>query len=304
MLTNIIFPMDGSNLAEKAFPYALTLAAEFKSELLLFRVAEEGETAEAKEYLERFQNILNGMENTTHAGFKVLVLTATGNAGDEILQAAENFRSSLIIMSTHGRSGLSRVFNGSVAEYVLSRSSIPVMLIHPQDNDGQDLSEFFKTFDSKFLHKPIVVPLDGTKLAELALTPALELAQAGNVPLRLLQVLPGEEDVKFGPYPSATAPLQPMMDMTTLKEEALDYLLQVETDMIPDHHHIETHVIVGNPVQEIVKHAKTTDSGLIVMASHARTGIGKTMLGSVAGQVMKESGLPVVIVNGRLYGQK
>ncbi|NWJ46679.1 MAG: universal stress protein [Chloroflexi bacterium] len=302
MFTKIIVPLDGSTLSEKALPLAVLLAAEFKTELLLLRVVEDGEygsSNEARHYLENLEKFLNGQGLPDHQPpYQVRLLVANGSPVEQIVETVQDYKADLIVMSTHGRSGLGRLFSGNVASKVLHEVICPVLLIHPKHEEPTDLSEAFRLITSEIFKKPVLVPLDGSSLAEVALKPALLMAEIYNAPLHLIEVLPPLEELAVESAPLTVGGYFPRgLTSQELKEEALDYLLTVETDRLPPTHHIETHVVQGQPAPEIIRHAHTVNAGLIVMASHTRTGIGRTILGSVTEEVLRKSEVPVLIIN-------
>lgn len=139
MYEHILVPLDGSELAEQALPHALALAKAFGSDLHLVTVISvvtvepvpggivgmswERETAEAHDYL-------NAMAaQVLEAGPKCTQIVLHGDVAGSILDQAEEVGSDLIVMSTHGRSGLGRWVYGSIADKVLRHASVPVLLI-------------------------------------------------------------------------------------------------------------------------------------------------------------------------------
>jgi nucleotide-binding universal stress UspA family protein len=143
MYKKILVPLDGTPLAEAALPHAQALAKSEGAELILLRVAitpnpnfyhrDEGERRLITDQIE--EEALDYMKTEVakleHEGTKVTAITRDGTIPDTILQVAEETHADVIAMSTHGRIGIQRLFQGSVAEEVVHASHIPVMLIHP-----------------------------------------------------------------------------------------------------------------------------------------------------------------------------
>ncbi|HEX2922648.1 MAG TPA: universal stress protein [Chloroflexota bacterium] len=152
MYKHLLVPLDGSKLAEDALPHAEAIARRFQSNITLFQVApvvpippsvdpmtgtgneaivalEASETAEleARQYLKEVASrpILEGIAVTQEV--------TRGKAAREIVQRANKRDIDLIVMSTHGRSGLGRLVFGSVAEAVLRESGTPILLIHSHE---------------------------------------------------------------------------------------------------------------------------------------------------------------------------
>jgi nucleotide-binding universal stress UspA family protein len=145
MFERLLVPLDGSALAEVALKPALAVAERFESEVLLLRVIvppeaaveafqgdmyarlrrqwDQDAQAEAQVYLRRLQH-----EHAQH-GVRVRLHTQIGAPPAQIVAVAGCYRADLIVMSTHGRSGISRMLFGSVAEAVLRGADVPVLLV-------------------------------------------------------------------------------------------------------------------------------------------------------------------------------
>lgn len=149
MFNNILVPLDGSHLAEAALPVAMELASRFDSEITLMRVTRppyvatsvggsayaemlvemrEQLQSEANHYLRRLQATLRQQGHRVHT-----YVVEGDSAAERILEASLRFDINVIVMSTHGRSGISRWVFGSVADRVLQRSHVPVLLIRAHD---------------------------------------------------------------------------------------------------------------------------------------------------------------------------
>lgn len=157
MFKKILVCLDGSELAEQILPYAVEEALHFQSKLVLFQVVpepvafspgipgaasvpirtdtmlEEAEDAlnEARNYLEKIAKPLR------KKGIQVEAVSILGGAGDAILSYAEGNNINLITIATHGRSGLRRGVFGSVADYVLRESGLPMLVIRPQEREDK-----------------------------------------------------------------------------------------------------------------------------------------------------------------------
>ncbi len=148
MFKHILVPLDGSAFAEAALPYAQSLAFQYQAEITLLRVVAPPRwpgalEAELPELIERL-NKTAVQDATSYLQYKQEALQALGlnatariqsgePAPDLILETARALNSDLIVMSTHGRSGLQRWMFGSVAERVLRHAEIPVMLVRPRE---------------------------------------------------------------------------------------------------------------------------------------------------------------------------
>jgi nucleotide-binding universal stress UspA family protein len=135
MFDRFLVPLDGSELAEKAANTAAELARRCKAQLIFLKVCtSQDEVSQAVDYLDRISRAAR-MEGLTARGD-----VCVGDAADKIVAIAEEERADLIVMSSHGRTGLARTVFGSVAETVMRKSSCPVMVVkahRPATGDGQ-----------------------------------------------------------------------------------------------------------------------------------------------------------------------
>ena len=151
MINKILVPLDGSDLAEKAIPYALEMAQKFDATIVLVRVlhphlvmSDYGaglyhelvalEKNEAKSYLDTL--CLKLQKSHPYVERKIL---AGGLVAQAIIDLAQEISADVIVMSTHGRSGLGRWVYGSVATKVLQHAKCPVLIVRPQAIDDEPL---------------------------------------------------------------------------------------------------------------------------------------------------------------------
>jgi nucleotide-binding universal stress UspA family protein len=144
------------------------------------------------------------------------------------------------------------------------------------------------------MYRRIVVPLDGSKLAEMALPQAEELARLTGAPIHLIWVVDYTRLERYGPYALALAysDAEPM-----LAEEiaiARTYLLGIEERLVATGLSVDSEVIQGRIARELVAASKPGD--VIVMASHGRGGVSRWLLGSVAEDVLRHTAVPVLLV--------
>ncbi len=136
MYRRILVPLDGSDFAERALPHAEALARRFSSEILLLRVEEPipgvGEARYPEEVREAAHRYLSRLvEPLRLRSFRVRELVEYGEPAETILRVMEEAGADLVVMATHARAGLPRLFTGSVAERVLRSSRKPVLLVPP-----------------------------------------------------------------------------------------------------------------------------------------------------------------------------
>lgn len=143
MYKKILVPLDGSQLSEVALPHAEALAKSEEAELILLRVpiipigenfAHDPQVSETirKEIEQEARQYINAkIQKVIKDHVRVSGMTREGPVPDTILEVAEETHADLIAMSTHGRTGISRWLLGSVADKIVHRAHIPVMLVHP-----------------------------------------------------------------------------------------------------------------------------------------------------------------------------
>ena len=175
---SIVVPVDGSSLAEGAIPYALALAERTQSKVR-FVLVHPGQYPpllidSARVYLaeltERFR---------TRMGASLTSIILNGPAASSLVQHVRDIGADLVVMTTHGRSGIERAWLGSVADEMIRSIEVPVIVLRPR-TDGT-----FPAFDMR----EILVPLDGSPLAETALGPAAVLAKLWDAEMSLVQMV-------------------------------------------------------------------------------------------------------------------
>jgi nucleotide-binding universal stress UspA family protein len=289
MFSKILVPLDGSSLAERALPLAVQFAEATGGCILLFRVVpyftvlaadpllyEEmnrlGED-EALAYLHHIRkNVTDPLPSRT--------ICEVGSAADSILQFAKEEEVDLIVMSSHGRSGLNRWVYGSVAERIMSQAPCPTLILNARQPSRQGSP------------KKILVPLDGSKLAEKALVPALDLVAVLDAELHLLRV------TTSGLMRIETVSIPEVIDEFESDEllEAQQYLQELREDKATGDAHLSVEVARASVAEAIIEYAANNDINLIVMSSHGRTGLQRWVYGSVAEKVLRSACCATMIV--------
>ena len=279
----VLVPLDGSRLAERAVPYAKAIASNTGSELILFTVAtvrNEKLDRPMKAYLEHNAKALKAER------IKVITATAYGNAADEIIRFADQNKISLIIISTHGHSGIKRWMLGSVALKVLYGTVVPVLLVK---------SKSHKISDVKF--KKVLVPLDGSPFSEASIPYVKELAQRAGGEIILLRVgeipiLPADRSPAIKP---SWEEYRDML-MSEIQRQAEEYLEGVKVNLGTRGIKVRTQAILGKAAEIILQVAQQEDVKLITMTTQGRTGISRWVYGSVASRIVEESLQPVMLI--------
>lgn len=303
MFQKILVPLDGSSLSERALPVASAVAQATGARLILVRAVwphtlpgmDEGKAQahaiqEAAAYL---------AEVVKRLGDSLLVETAVplAHASQGILLEAESRQANLIVMTTHGRSGLSRWVYGSVAEAVLAQSSIPVWLIRMTSAGATAAPR--NTLDQR---PHILVPLDGSTFAESALPYASELARALDWTISLLRVVvpPGSDTAE----PEIANPYITEQILLERKVEAEQYLNAMTESLKQEGLRVQSWLRVGQAAAAITDECIASGASLIVMATHGRTGLGRVLYGSVASEILHRSSLPLLLIRPASLAQR
>lgn len=300
MFTKILVPLDRSLLAEQALARAISLARKSSAPLDLVLVHEPypNAVADAQIWRERELDIdqayLEQLAGDLTMETKVPVSCAVmrGNAAEMICERAKTVGADLIVMTTHGRTGLSRAWIGSVADAVMRHSSIPVLMLRPTPTTDQK-----KPAPPAFKH--ILVPFDGSARAADILLSAADIARATGANITLLRVVapvpilmpidPGMP-LAFGPtIPDETATANLVGE---LKGQLVEIArrLQDQTGVL-----VDTHLCVSERTADaIVEFAAKHAVDVIAMSTQGR-GASRLLLGSVADKVLRSSDVPVLL---------
>jgi len=302
METRILVPLDGSRLAEQALSCAMTLGRGLPAKLILFRAVSipsdvqesldkaglkagplmERLETDANEYLEAMSHLLP----KTGPSFSHVV--RHGLAADAILDFLEQSDIQLIVMASHGYTGIKRWTHGSVAERVLQSASVPVLLVRAKEGVSEGLPEASPC-------RRILVPLDGSKVAEQVLPAITPIAKSLGCEMTLFQV----------PIIYASGSLigewyMPLHgNFETADQDARDYLDRVSSSLNKQGIKVSTATWVGAVAESIIDYAKVNDVDLVAMCTHGRTGLARWALGSVADRVLRAGDKPILLVRAR-----
>lgn len=297
MIRTILVPLDGSPIAEQALTAAHRVALETGATLLLARAtlffavdqsvqpAERLALREAKAYLQRVQRDL------IREGFNVQTTVLPCDPIRAILFAAEAHGADLICMSTHGHSGLRHVLLGSVAEAVMGRSITPVVLTRAVEHSSPRTTTPYGR---------VLVPLDGTALAEAALAYLAGAHLGRAAELLLLQVVaPVVPTIMATMAGEVVTQLYKQADDETEQRRlrAVQYLTTTG-NAFPTEIRWRTQVALGSPAREILAVAEAENSELIVMPTHGRHGLDRLLRGSVVADVLHGTTAPMLILHG------
>ena len=302
----ILVPLDGSPLAEAALPYARALLSagggltltrivynpDIASSWMMRAAVSAAELertfrAEAERELTQDANRLGG------GLARVRIVIGAGEPAEEIVRLAAEEGVELIAMATHGRGALGRWTYGSVADRVARAATVPVLLVRPA-RPGE--AAMGPDSPAPASIRRLLVPLDGSELAEGALPVAERYAKRLAAPVTLIRVI---NPVAHLPpvYGAGSLPSSWEVNDEVIKveeEDAAAYLARVAQRLEDSGQTVERRVERGTAVGKIAGAIQPGD--VIVMTSHGRSGVGRWVLGSVAEKLVREAPAPVLLV--------
>lgn len=306
MYTQILTPLDGSDVSEQVLSYVSSLATSLELPItLLLSVEPEHPSvgqilnpkmhlhethyhraSHAQSYLERRAGEMR------KTGLSVITMVPHKEPSAAIVEEAAKDPGALIAMASHGRTGLTRWWMGSVADKVLHTADNPLLIIRPQANAADAAAS---------RPRRLVVPVDGSELAEQVLPHVAYLSGAMGLPVALVRVTLSEAEyyqamsVDARVLPPTLPSFQAISE--SLEDEASAYLADVKARLLQQGaHSVEERILQGAPANAIIDFATAEDHSLIAMTTHGRSGVKRMILGSVAERVVRQSGSPVLLI--------
>ena len=295
MFKHLLVPLDGSGLAETALPVAAYMARKLGAAVTLIHVVEK----DAPKEIHKDRHLTNAEEANiylqevagqafspeTHVEWHVHVEEVKDVARSIVLHTQE-LEQDLVVMCTHGRSGVRDLFIGSIASQVIALGKTPVLLIPPKDIGQADFS-----------CRQALVALDGVPDHEQGLRVAAELAQVCGITLYLLMVIPTLSTLKA--EKAATGRMLPgaMMAMLDLAEQGgKDYLVKHMQTLQAGGIATSVEVSRGDAVPVIVATSQRIQADLIVLGTHGKTAMDAFWSESVTPKLSGRSLVPLLLV--------
>jgi nucleotide-binding universal stress UspA family protein len=296
-MNRILVPLDGSLLAERALPTALSLARRQGSSLDLILVNEgrpggglEGWPWAISTARTHGDYIADQAKRATAAlGRVVDYAIAQGRTADEICRHVAERQVDLVIMASHGYTGLARLVGGSIADAVMRHSHVPVLLLREAGRGRRPRKGALRL-------EKILVAVDGSPESFAALDGAAALGDRGVTELHLLEVV---QPVSLSPLTAARritlvdrAETRHVVDREDERLAALAERVAARTgcDAFP-------HVVVHNDAARgILRTAHAFNASLIAIGTHGR-GASRLLVGSVAERVLGDGRYPMLVVH-------
>ncbi len=288
----VLVPLDGSAFAEQALPYAEAVARLTGARLVLVRAHEvplafdglalepqwdEEARERSREYLGRVADVV-----ASRAHVPVSTRLLVGRPALMLERCAREERVDLVVMSTHGRTGLQRAWLGSVADELVRSLEIPILLVRPRQDGELPLRVDFDR---------IVVALDGSQASEQILPHAAAFGRPGRTRFTLIRVVPPELVVGGHVFHLDEERARGLVD------KARAYLGDVADALRPCAGEIQIRAIKHEaPAVMIMDVAREEDADLIAMTTHGYGGLKRMLLGSTADKVVRAAEIPVLIL--------
>lgn len=308
MYHSILVPLDGSPFSEHALPLALSIARRARAQVQLAHVhsplaAVYGESAFfldsnlETDFKNRQRAYLNDMVKRLGQSSPVPVtaMLLEGTIAERLQAQAINGGADLVVMTTHARGPMGRFWLGSVADELIRQMAMPPMLLVRPKQKAPD-------FTQEPVLKHILIPLDGSALAEQMLEPAIALGSLMEADYTLLRII---QPVMPESYEMEGAQLaRPALVMVEriqkvheqLRHEAESYLEKVAERLRARSLRVQTRVALEHqPAVAILQKVEALANDVIALETHGRRGLKRLFLGSVADKVLRGSTVPVFV---------
>jgi len=285
MYDKILVPTDGSNAAKKAVAEGIALAKRFNASLHAIYVIEYNNhpdrvkselSTELATQGKRVLDEVSARADDKEVDITTQVIEPGQPVHQEIIEYGTEHDVDVVVMGTHGRTGLNRLVLGSVAERTLRISPIPVLTVH----EASDIVSEFET---------ILLPTDGSKTATTAATHAIQLAVMTDATLHVVHAV--DLTIIAGEYGSGKV----LDSLETAGQQAVDTVIERATDAGVQS--VEASILSGSPSRAIADYAADRDVDLVVMGTHGRSGLERFLIGSVTEKVVRLAEMPVLSVS-------
>jgi len=303
-IRRVLVPLDGSPFAEHALPWALEIAhrADARLDLVTVHTAAPpsllGELPSAERWHEeariRSRNYLSELADEVVIVEDVSAETSLlegKSVSRELSRYVEDREIDLVVMTTHGRTGADRAWLGSVAESLLRRVRVPVLLVRAaQETRGARRRDR--------LFRRVMVALDGSALAEHALDFGLTLGSLDGARFELVRAVDPTPVAATLYMPHGIDAFHDLIERDA--EQAAHYLEEQRRRLERRGYAVDTLVLSDpDPARALLQHMETGRFDLLVTGTHGRRGVSRLLLGSVADKLVRGAGTPVLVVPRR-----
>jgi nucleotide-binding universal stress UspA family protein len=306
MYRSILVPLDGSKFGEHALPLAREVARRTGASLKLLHVIPPFPVLDAGSPLLADRDLMAQFQAQSQAylagvlqrlgGPSAVPATTTVLEGDIVTQIKDHAAAcgaDLVVMATHGRGPLARFWLGSVADELVRRLPLPLLLVRPHETPP-DLGS------APYLGR-VLLPLDGSPLAETILEPAVAVGGPEATYTLLRVVKPALLPAYVPEGRSLGREVEGLLDQIQVLQRRLiadaeEYLAGMASRVRARGLQVQTRVAVEEqPAVAILREAADSRAGLIALETHGRRGLSRLFLGSVADKVVRAANVPVLV---------
>jgi len=290
MYDTILVPTDGSDHAAQAAEQALTLADWFDATVHAISVVDTSAASGLlssgsvrREFISQLETgaerAVETIEEMADDSIAVQTTVLEGKPKKKILAYARDTDAELIVMGTHGRSGVSRFVAGSVTEHVVRSTDLPVLTVRATEqaerSDG---------------YEEILVPTDGSDAAGVAVDHGLEIARAADARVHAVTVL---DTGDMAASPTLSPPTEMVKHLETERQNATD---EIAARAQEDGLAATTAVLEGRPGTELLEYIDDHEIDLVVMGTHGRSGLDRLLLGSTTERLLRHASAPILAI--------
>lgn len=295
-IATVLVPTDFSAESLKALRYAAALVGKFGAKLHVVHVSEidfaaPGPALLGKDPLISDTEVARKLKGQIEAEIDKSISPTfhgrTGRAFDQICRFAREIEADLVVMSTHGRTGLKRLFLGSNAERVVQHCGSPVLVVRQHER------EFVA--DGRLQLQTILVPTDFSGSSRDALDYAVEFGRQFGARLVLFHSFSVPEFITTDPYGPHNMHPTPEQARAAADDQMREFVKGFDFGGVD----FETQITMGRAADEICDYAAKQKIDLVITSTHGRTGFMHVLIGSVAEHVVRHAHSPVLVVPGK-----
>lgn len=301
MFKTILVPLDGSQLADCVLPHVVAIARPFDSEITLLRMLEKTQAGTSAQLFD----LVNWQINKTRATLylekikariqrektRVQTTVIEGLVADGITEYAHSHGIKLIVLSSHGRNGLTRWGISSITQKIImsAQTSLLIVRAHQDGIHSDELSE-------RPLYRRILVPLDGSQRAENVLPIVTQLAQFHRSQIHLVQIIQTPEMARQMPPTREDVDLSNRI-VSRNQEEAGRYLEQLKSRSFLEGLTIQIHLITSdNTAVALHQLVEQENIDMVALSAHGYSGIHQWPYGSMVNNFVQYGKVPLLVV--------
>jgi len=301
MFDPILVPLDGSLLAECVLPHVVTIGQAFNAKIILLHVLDKNQAGASAKLFDLLNWQINKTQAALHlektkarfqeSGLQVQTAVLEGLVAEGITEYAQNQGLKLIVLSSHGRNGLTQWGISSITQKIIlsALTSLLIVRAHKYGDFSGELSE-------PLVYQRILVPLDGSQRAENILPIITQLAQFHKSQIHLVQVVQTPEMARQMPPAREDIDLSNQI-VARNREEAGRYLEQVKSRSVLEGIAVQTHLITSdNAAVALHQLAEQERIGLVALSAHGYSGIRQWPYGSLVNNFIFYGKVSLLIV--------